>query len=221
MKQRQQRTSVGQVKIPREKIDFLAKTLVKQIDQEIFAKKCAPAKEVLKLVGAGFFFAGSLVAPNLPKILKPYYQQSQKESYKRFNLRYLKRTLNRLAQQKVIEISHEGKEQVVKITDKGRIKILRLALDEIEIKKPKNWDNQWLLVSYDIPHEFNTQRKIFSDYLKAWGFYPLHQSVFLHAYPCEKEVQFLREYLGLTKYIRLFQVAVIENDKPFRAFFGV
>ena len=221
MKKRKKRDIVGQIKIPREKIDYLAKTLSKQINKELFEKKCAPAKEILKLVGAGFFFAGSLVAPNLPQLLKSHYQKNEHESYRRFNLPYLKRTLARLAKQKVVQISQENGQEVVKITDKGRIKILRCSLDEIEIKKPKDWDRKWLLASYDIPQELNSQRKIFQDYLNIWGFYPLHQSLYLHAYPCEKEVQFLKEYLGVGKYVRLFTVSAIENDRPFRKYFNV
>lgn len=64
-------------------------------------------------------------------------------------------------------------------------------------------------------------RNIFRDYLHAWGFYPLHESVFLHAYPCFKQVEFLREYLGISEYVRFFIVAKIENDSLFHDFFDL
>jgi len=41
------------------------------------------------------------------------------------------------------------------------------------------------------------------------------------AYPCIKEVAFLREYLGIGEMVRLFDVGKIENDQNFRDFFGV
>ena len=64
-------------------------------------------------------------------------------------------------------------------------------------------------------------RKILVEYLSAWGFYPLHKSVYLHAYPCLKEMDFLREYLGVGKYVRMFTVSEIENDTQFKEFFGI
>lgn len=111
--------------------------------------------------------------------------------------------------------------QVAKITKSGRRKVLKFALDELAVEKPKIWDGKWTLISYDIPKNQKHRRAIFLEYLKAWGFYPLHESVFLHAYPCEKQVEFLREYLGIGEYVRIFTATKIENDKLFKDFFGV
>jgi DNA-binding transcriptional regulator PaaX len=77
------------------------------------------------------------------------------------------------------------------------------------------------LVSYDIPGNLKALRKTFREYLCLWGFFPLHESVLLHAYPCEKQVEFLREYLGVGEYVRIFMVSKIENDRLFRDFFGI
>jgi len=208
--------------LPPEKIDELARILAKQIDAEIFEKKYAPAREILKLVGAGAFLAASVVAPGLPRALRPFRGDPEEyEAYKRFNIPYLKQTLKRLEKQKLVEIDEERGQQVIKITEAGRQKILRFALNELAIEKPKYWDGKWCLVSYDVPEDFKFKRMILAEYLRAWGFYPLHQSVFLHAYPCEEQVEFLREYLGVGKYVRIFTVSKIENDKVFRSFFGV
>ena len=208
--------------LPPEKIDELARILAKQIDAEVFEKKYAPVREVLKLVGAGAFLAASVAVPNLPRALRPFLDDSEEyEAYKRFNIPYLKQTLKRLEQQKLVEIDEEEGIKVVKITGAGRQKILRFALNELAIEKPKYWDGRWYLVSYDVPEDFKFKRMILAEYLRAWGFYPLHQSVFLHAYPCEEQVEFLREYLGVGEYVRIFTVSKIENDKVFRSFFGV
>jgi len=208
--------------LPPEKIDELARILAKQIDAEVFEKKYAPVREVLKLVGAGAFLAASVAVPNLPRALRPFLDDSEEyEAYKRFNIPYLKQTLKRLEQQKLVEIDEEEGIKVVKITRAGRQKILRFALNELAIEKPKYWDGRWYLVSYDVPEDFKFKRMILAEYLRAWGFYPLHQSVFLHAYPCEEQVEFLREYLGVGEYVRIFTVGKIENDKVFRSFFGV
>lgn len=208
--------------LSKEKADELAKILSRQIDKEIFDRKYAPAREILKLVGAGVFLAASIAIPNLPRAVKPYLKdENEFEVWKRFNIVYLKRTLRRLEKEKLVEFDEVDNKQVIKITDNGRKRIVRFALDELEIKKPKVWDKRWRLVSFDLPEKLTTERKILVEYLKAWGFYPLHKSVYLHAYPCLKEIDFLREYLRVSEYVRLFIVASIENDNLFREFFGV
>lgn len=206
------------------KIDDLARVLSKQIDKKVFQRKYAPAKDVLKLVGAGVFITASMVMPGLPLALRPFLDEARKnerEVWKRFNIPYLKRTLERLEEQKLVEISEENAIQIIKITNQGKQKVLRMALNDLEIKKPKIWDGKWRLISFDLPEKMANTRRIFVEYLSAWKFYPLHKSVYLHAYPCLKEVDFLREYLGIGKYVRIFTVLEIENDKRFRFFFNV
>lgn len=220
--QKQKNTSQNKTSIPSpEIVDKVSQVLLKQIDREIFNKKYARVADVLKIVGAGFLLAGSIVAPNLPRAILPFFHENEYEVWKRFNILYLKRTLKRLEKQKLVEIDEEEGMQVVKITENGRRKVLRYALDELAIKKPKIWDGIWWLISYDLPLNFKFQREIFREYLKAWGFYPLHKSVFLHAYPCFKQIEFLREYLGVGEYVRVFKVSQIENDQSFRDFFGI
>lgn len=204
------------------KIDELAKVLAKQIDKDIFDRKYAPIKDVLKFVGAGVFLTASIAVPNSPRTLKPFLKDNNEyEIWKRFNIPYLRRSLKRLEKQKLVEIDEEENLQVIRITEKGRQKILKFALEELSIKKPKLWDQRWRLVSFDLPEKVAVKRKIFAEYLHVWGFYPLHKSVYFHAYPCLKEIDFLREYLEISEYVRLFTVVEIENDTLFRDFFGV
>ncbi len=203
-------------------IGDIARSLSKQINKEVFNKKYARAADILKLVGAGTFIAASLAIPNLPRILQPFLEdENEYQVWKRFNIPYLKRTIRRLEKEKLVEIKDEQKYQVVEITDRGRRRILKYALDELVVEKPKFWDGKWRLISYDIPGKYKGLRKVFREYLGSWGFYPLHESVFLHAYPCGKQVEFLREYLGIGEYVRFFSVSRIENDSLFREFFGV
>lgn len=208
-----------------DKIEELAKVLSKQIDKKVFERKSAPVKEVLILVGAGVFLAASVVMPNLPLALKPFlkYREDREEDkiWKKFNIPYLKRTIERLENQKLVEIAVEDGKQTVKITKSGSQKIFKFALDELSIEKPKIWDRKWILVSFDLPETLAGIRKALVEYMRAWKFYPLHKSVYLHAYPCLKEIEFLREYLGIGEYVRIFTVTKIENDKLFKDFFGV
>lgn len=220
-KEYQEQESVG---IDKTLFENISKTLAKQIDYEQFSKKYARVADVLKLVGAGIFLVSAIAMPNLSVALKPFLDHQRRkemQAWKRFNIPYLKRTLERLEKQKLVEITTEDGMQIVKITAAGQKRILKYAIDELVVEKPRIWNGKWTLVSYDIPNELKKQREIFQEYLKAWGFYPLHESVFLHAYPCEKQVDFLRAYLNIGEMVRLFSVSRIENDKPFRDYFGV
>lgn len=202
----------------------LALKLSNQIDKKTLENKQLKSKQILTLIGAGLFLAGSLVAPNISLLAKPLlkkHSELEYEVWKRFNIPYLKRTLKRLEQQKLIEIIGQKDTQVVIITEQGKKKTMKFAIDSLTIPKPNKWDKTWRLISYDIPTEERQIRHIFYEYLHAWHFYPLHESVLLHAYPCEEQATFLRTYLGIEKYVRIFTVSKIENDKPFRDFFGV
>lgn len=225
IKKRARKTFIEDIPISKtfeSSIENIAKSLTKQIDRETFNKKHARTIEILKLIGTGAFLAASIAVPNLPRILKPFLKdENEFEVWKRFNVPYLKRILQRLEKEKFVEIKEDKNYQVVEITDRGRRRILKCVLDELTIEKPKVWDGKWRLISYDIPRKYSRLRKIFREYLRTWGFFPLHESVFLHAYPCGKQIEFLREYLGIGKYVRFFSVSRIENDKPFRDFFGV
>lgn len=210
--------------LPPEQVDKLATALSKQIDAEIWERKTAPVREVLFLVGTGAFLAASVAIPNLPKALGPllFKDSDDRDAFKRFNIPRLKQTLKRLERQKLVEINlNDDGCHEIKITEAGRQKVLRYALDELAIKKPKNWNGQWHLVSYDVPEDLKPIRNSLNDYFKAWGFYPLHKSVYLHAYPVEEAVEFLREFLGVGECVRILTVTKIEDDKVFREFFGV
>lgn len=225
IKQKRKIIKLQAINIKEDLIENIAKKLTTQMDEKIINKKYATIKTVLILAGAGAFLAASIAMPNLPLVLKPFleYKEDKEEDkiWKRFNIPYLKRTLNRLEKQKLIEIVQEENLQVVKITNNGRRKILKYAINGLVIEKPEFWDGKWRLVSYDVPKELKSLREVFREYLKVWKFYPLHESVFLHAYPCEQQVEFLREYLGIGEHVRIFSVSKIENDKPFREFFDL
>lgn len=166
--------------------------------------------------------AASFSLPTLPLILRPFLIRKEEYTiWKRFNIPYLKRTIQRLEKQRLVEIIDSNGVQCIKITSQGRQKIVKMALDSLAVTKPSKWNGVWTLVSFDLPEVFSNERKALVEYLRAWGFYPLHKSVYLHAWKCFEQVDFLRDYLGAREHVRLFAVSDIENDKLFREHFGI
>lgn len=211
--------------IPTKNIEVIAKSLKRKIDLEVRETKYAPVKEVLTLLAGGVFLAASVVMPGLSHGLKMFINQDDsypdKDEWKRFNPSYLAKTVKALEKQKLVEIIEENDLQTIKITDRGKKKILRYALGELEIQKPKIWKEKWYFVTYDIPKGKDWLRNIMRDYLERLGFYRFHESLYIHAYPCQDEVEFLREYLGVVEYVKVLVVSRIENDKIFRDYFGI
>jgi hypothetical protein len=203
--------------IPAEKVDEIAKFLTKRIIEEERERRFLGAKKILALVAGGVFSFLDWYPKNWAYLEDP-------EAYgvtKRFNIPYLKRILRRLEKQKLIKVKEEKGKQIVKITDAGRTRVLKYAIEEIKIKEPIKWDGRWWLVSYDLPEEMAHLRSLIRRYFLSWGFCPIHKSVYLHAYPCGDEIEFLREYFGVGEYIKVFKVEKIENDKVFREFFDI
>jgi len=199
----------------------IAALLEKKINQEKINKRYASTKEVLLLLGKGILLTFSLVAPNLAQLLKLLEEKPNQEEWKKFNLGYLKRTLERLNRQKLIEIIPQKNKTVVKITEAGKTKILKYALEELTIEKQTPWDEKWRIVLYDIPNQSSVNRDHLRKILKNLGFLEIQKSVYLTPFPCEDQIDFLRSIFGLDKYIKLIIAEKIEDEKPFKDYFGL
>ena len=177
------------------KIDWQKVEKIFSVDEKAELKKLnktenndVKTREILKLLAAGAVIALSFVIPVAPMALAPFVIDSNKYNRKRFN-----QTIGRLNTQKLIEISEESGQTVVKITDEGRVRALRYKLMEMEIKRPQTWDKKWRIVIFDIPEKYKRMREIFRQHLKLLGFYPLQKSVWVHAFSCFDEIEFLRQ----------------------------
>ena len=110
----------------------------------------------------------------------------------------------------------------IELTEKGKRLAEQLAqTEELRPKKQKKWDRKWRLVFYDIFDQKKITRDRFRRILKGAGFYPLQKSVYLHAYPCEPEIDFLKNFLGIGAEVRIVIAEKIENDDKFRDYFGL
>lgn len=216
--------SKEEVPLPKDEIlQEIALTLKRKIIHEERARKYAKVKEVLTLLASGALLATAFIMPGTARIL-PRLSGNYKEDWedwKRFNLGYLRRTLERLKKQKLVEIEEENGLTTIKITAAGKRRVLKYALEELEIPQLKFWDGKWRLIIYDIPQRKRRLSNLLSQTLKNLGFLALQKSVYLIPYPCQPQVEFIREYFGLGDNVLILEVNKIENDKPFREYFGV
>lgn len=203
-------------------LESLAKILLDEQEQAGLNWRGEKLRRILLLLAGGAGLAMILVMPGTARLFKDFIKDNSSwKEWKKFNLGYLRRTLKKLEKQKFIEIEEKGDKAIVKITDEGRKKVLEANLDRLKIDKPLKWDGKWRLIFYDILDGKKETRDKFRKILRSLDFYPLQESVYLHAFPCGKEVEFLRHYLGIAGEVRFVLSEKIENDQLFRDYFGV
>lgn len=188
----------------------------------------ATVKEILVLLGVGTFLAASIALPALPMAAKPlvdaykkHQQQKEFKEWNRFNQTRLRQTLKRLQQQKIVEIIDENGEACIKLTDRGRTKFLRYKLEELTINRQPKWDGKWRLIIYDIKKEKRLLSEIFRNFLKKMECLKLQKSVYLTPFPCEEQIEFIRQYYGLGKEVTYIIAQKLENEQVYKDYFGI
>jgi DNA-binding PadR family transcriptional regulator len=207
-----------------EKIQQLVLLLEKQMQNEKKKNTYASVKQVLTILGAGTILSLSFIAPSALLIAKTFMDKKREdeyESWKQFNQSYLKRTIRRLQKTKLIEIKEHNGEEIVVLTKNGQRRILKYSLDELSIDTPKHWDGQWRLILYDVSDRHKGLRDLFRQTLRSLGFYQLQESVWIYPYPCEKQISFLREYYRVGNEVIYVIAKTLEDDTPYRIYFGV
>ncbi len=175
-------------------------------------------KDILMLLGAGAFLTASLVMPGLPIAVRPYLDHKRKneeKEWEKFNLFRLKQVIKRLERQKDVEIIGEA----VKITKKGRQKLLKFDLEQMELKRKT--DGKWRLIIYDISNLRKPQRELFRDMLKKLQFLRLQESVYLTPFICEEEIEYLRQVFDIDREVQVLKVTGIEYEDQYKKYFGI
>jgi len=179
-------------------------------------------KEVLILLGVGFFITASILAPGLPLAIKPFIDYKKEKDYqkwKQFNQARLKQVLRRLKEQKVVEVISSEQGDIIKITEKGKRKVLNFNLENIQLEK--KWDGKWRLIIYDVAKERKKERDFLREILKRLNCFQLQKSVYLTPYQCEDEIEYIRQLFGIGDEVKILKVASLENEKPYREYFGI
>ena len=179
-------------------------------------------KEILILLASGVFITSAILFPGLPLALKPFIDYKKEKDYKKwlqFNQSRLRQVLKRLKEQKVIEIVTTKRGDSVRITEKGKRKVLNFKLDTLKLEK--TWDGKWRLIIYDIAQQKRRERDYLREVLKRLNCLQLQESVYLTPYKCEEEIEYVRQLFGIGDEVQILKVASLENEKPYRDYFGL
>lgn len=174
--------------------------------------KSETKQKILLLLMAGFALGLSRSPKNYFKILK-----SVSKEWKEISRDKLIRAVREFYNKRIIDYKEKEDGTVyIVLTKDGQKKALEYKLDEIEIKKPENWDKKWRMVIFDIPEKRKKVREALRDKLKELGFKELQKSVFIYPYPCEDEIDFIVEVFEIRSHVRFLIVDSFTNEEQFR-----
>lgn len=121
----------------------------------------------------------------------------------------------------LVETFDIGGQSFVKITSKGEAKILKLNIENIEIRDTEKWDGKWRIVIFDIPENYKLARNIFSRKLQELGFQQVQKSVYVLPFDCSEEIEKLRCFYGIRPYTFLITASEIESSEKLKNLFGL
>lgn len=171
--------------------------------------KKATVKDVLKILGISAIVISSIALPNIAIAYN-----SLDKAWKKYKRGDLGRIIKRLHKQQVIKISEKNGETILEISEKGKKKLLKYDFDSLVLSKHR--DGKLRVVSFDIPNSKKLARDIFRKKLKELQFKQVQKSIFITAYPCKKEIQFVVNLLGISDYVMVFQLGSIELGTEYK-----
>lgn len=164
-------------------------------------------QDVLKLLGISTIIIGTTVIPSLPAAVA-----GAVKIWRNINRKDLGRIITRLEKQQMINIREDNGQTMISITGKGKHRLLEYDLENFQIKT-KKLDGKWRLVIFDIPELRKPNREAFRNKLTQLGLVRLQDSVFVSAYPCQKEIDFLCHYYQISDYVTIVVVDKIERGQ--------
>lgn len=173
-------------------------------------------KDILKILAIGAILSMAIIAPNAPASL--FYSYKPWKKFKRYRLRQI---VKRMKDQDLISFREEGDDTIVKLTEKGKLKLLKFNLDEMKINDQVDWDGKWRLIYFDIPETKKVAREMFRKKLKELGFYQLQKSIFIIPFECKDEIDFLRATLEVKDFVGYLTTNKVEEEESIRGWFGV
>jgi hypothetical protein len=179
--------------------------------ESIPARVTVVALALVMLAGITTVFA---VAPGLSRLAGSYARS------KKYTDKQLWSATQNLKKRQYIEEKTDsfGKPRVV-LTEKGKKYFEKMLFEESCIPDPKEWDEIWRFVIFDIPVNHSRARDALRFRLRTLGFYQYQKSVWVYPYPCEKEVLFIADYFNVGQFVEIMEVAHLTKDAELRKHF--
>lgn len=181
-------------------------------------KKGEIAKTIIVAMGTLVLVTGVAIMPGLAIGLAAIMEGIEKRQMG-FSQTQVKRSLKYLQKKKLVSLKEADGELVASFKEKGKEVFYKYKIDELQIKKPRRWDGKWRVVIFDIPEKKRLGRDVLRAKLKDLGFYCLQRSVFVHPYPCQREIELIKEVYEIGPYVYYLEVGFIDREAKLRRHF--
>ena len=191
------------VKIKKEKIG-------KNLEEK--SKKRNLQNIILQTIATAGIIGVGLIAPNVLSAMKklnllPHFRQKESINISK----------NRLIKRGMIEL----KNGELRITQRGRLYLLKRTFYKNKERKKEKWDGEWRVLIFDIPENLRFIRDQIRTTLVAIGFMRLQDSVWIYPYNCEDLVILLKADLEIGKDLLYMIVDSLEDDEEIKNYFGL
>ncbi len=161
--------------------------------------------KALKIIGSAGFSGLTLAAPSASRGLALLLPKLPGEQINTSRLLY------DLKRRGLIDVAGQPGRISYTLTPPGAYRLQELALDEIDIARPKKWDRNWRLVAFDVPVKQSSQRQQFVGKLQALNFFMLQRSLWVYPFPCFSEVEKIASHYNVLRYCSLMEIAMVDK----------
>ncbi len=174
-------------------------------------------KKILLLLAGGFALSCSRSQNQQWKIIKEI-----TEEWHDLTSQQIERAVASLYESRLVKAERKSDGSfALTINENGKKKTLSYHLETVKIKRPKEWDKRWHIISFDIPEDIRSARDSLRHHLIRLGFFEMHQSTFVHAFPCRDEIEYIIELYDLRKYVRIITATDIDVEARLKKFFNI
>ncbi len=178
-----------------------------------------PKSEIVKDILCWLMVAGAVSIA----ATSPYFGLNLWKGFKhrrKYQRKKVEDAFYRLRKEGCIGTKKKNHQIYIALTEKGKKKAGWLQINDLKIKKPKNWDKKWRIVIFDISQLKKLYREAFRGKLKELNFVPLQKSVWIHPFECRDEIELLKDFFGLSeKEVRLIITQEIGKDNWLKKIF--
>lgn len=158
----------------------------------------------------------SLLAPNCIQLLRFLPKHKHKK------IHYINQVAKRLLAQQLLKLETNSRGQkILRLTDKGRLKLKEYKFKNLEINKPKKWDGKYRIIIFDIKEYKRTTRDKLRKWLEHLGLIRLQNSVWVYPYDCQEIISLLKANYKIGKEVLYMEVNYLENDLWLKKAFGL
>jgi DNA-binding transcriptional regulator PaaX len=186
----------------------------KRADRKGEGSDVSLSKIILSILGVAGVIAVAFVAPNVVQLLDLGGRR------RRFPRKQFKTALNRLEKKGVIRAMSDRTSWHYALTSEGKELLEKKKIDDISIAPPKEWDGKWRLVIFDVPEQHRKARNALRSTLQRLGFRYLNLSVWVHPFPCQRELSAVVEYFGVGEYVRYVTAESFDGAEALKPKFG-